>query len=125
MNEAHGFDRLGTAESGRHGAFLGAHFTTDFVAMQKNTVGAGMAQDIDARIAGDRFRAIAPENNFSLQVEHAHADLQAVKDIGERGPVKSRQMPELQRLRWDGTLATAQWHESAICKDRPQVYFRR
>jgi hypothetical protein len=81
MNEAHGFYRLGTTQSRRQGAFLIAHFTTDLVAMEKNAVGAEMAQDVDARIARNLFRAIAPENNLSLQVEHARADLQTIKDI--------------------------------------------
>ena len=48
--------------------------------MQKNVVRAGMAEDIDARIAGDLFGAVAPEDNFFLQVDYAHADLQAVED---------------------------------------------
>ena len=38
-------------------------------------------QHIDPRISGDVFRAIAPENNFLLQIEHTHPDLQTVKDV--------------------------------------------
>jgi hypothetical protein len=40
-----------------------------------------MAEHIDARITRDLLRAIAPEDNFSLQVEHTHAELQAIEDV--------------------------------------------
>src|SRR4029077_15157442 len=81
VNEAHGFDRSGGVERGRHGAFPGAHFTADLVAMQKNVFRAGMAEDIDAGVAGDLFGAIAPEDDFFLQVDYAHPDLEAVEDV--------------------------------------------
>src|SRR5258706_16322567 len=68
-------------QSGSDGTFLVAHFTTDLIAVQKNVAGTRMAQHIDSGIAGDLFSAIAPENNFVLKIEHAHADLQAVEDI--------------------------------------------
>jgi len=49
--------------------------------MQKDVLGAGVAEDIDAGITSDVFSAIAPEDDLLLQVEHAHADLQAVEDV--------------------------------------------
>jgi hypothetical protein len=49
--------------------------------MQKNVFGAGMAEPIDPRIARDLFRAIAPEDNLLLQIEHAYTDLQAVEGV--------------------------------------------
>jgi hypothetical protein len=58
-----------------------AHFATVLVAMQKDILSAGVAEDIDARVTGDVFGAVAPEDNLFLQVEHAHADLQAVEDV--------------------------------------------
>jgi hypothetical protein len=49
--------------------------------MQENIFRAGMAEDIDARIAGYLLRSVAPENNFLVQIKHADADLQAVEDV--------------------------------------------
>src|SRR6266446_3902711 len=68
-------------QRGRDGAFLVTHFTTALVAMQKNIFRAGMTQNIDAGIACDLFRAVAPKNNFFLQIEHTHADSQPIEDV--------------------------------------------
>jgi hypothetical protein len=81
VNETHGFDRPGRLERGCEGAFSSAHFAADLIAMQKNVFGAEMAKDVDAGVAGDLFGAVAPEDDFFLQVDYAHADLQAVEDI--------------------------------------------
>jgi hypothetical protein len=37
--------------------------------------------DIDPGIARDLFRAVTPEDNFVLQIKHAHSDLQAIEDV--------------------------------------------
>jgi len=66
VNEAHRLDGPGIVQGCRHGAFAGAHFTTDLVAMLKNVVGAGMSEDIDAGVPGDLFCVVAPEDNFLL-----------------------------------------------------------
>src|ERR1700678_1218576 len=81
VNEAHGFQRTGVAQGGRHGAFLGTHFTTDLVAVGKDVFGAVMSERIDATIAGDLLGPVAPKDNLFLQVEHAHADLEAIENV--------------------------------------------
>jgi hypothetical protein len=81
VNQAHGFHRFGIVQRGRHGTFSGAGFATIVVAMQKNIIRAGMAEDIDARIARYLFRAVAPEDDFLMQIKHADADLQAIEDV--------------------------------------------
>ena len=81
VNQAHGFHRFGIVQRGSHGTFSGAGFATIVVAMQENIIRAGMAEDIDARIACYLFRAVAPEDNFLMQIKHADADLQAIEDV--------------------------------------------
>ena len=49
--------------------------------MQKNILGAGVPQHIDARIPGDVFCAVAPERNLFLQINYADTDLQLVEDV--------------------------------------------
>jgi len=51
------------------------------VAVLQNTLGTEVAEYVDAFIPRNVRRAITPENNFLLQIEHAHADLQAVQDV--------------------------------------------
>ncbi|MGA8527821.1 MAG: hypothetical protein WA654_00410 [Candidatus Sulfotelmatobacter sp.] len=81
VNEGDRFHGFGVVQGGGDEALLVAHFTTVPVAMQKDVVSAGVAEDIDAGVTGDVFGAVAPEDNFFLQVEHAHADLQAIEDV--------------------------------------------
>jgi hypothetical protein len=49
--------------------------------VQKNVLGAGVPQHIDARIPGDVFCAVAPERNLFLQINYADTDLQPVEDV--------------------------------------------
>ena len=50
-----------------------------------------MTEHIDARIACELFRTVAPEDDFLLQIEHAYADLQLVEDVAVHfGILKSR-----------------------------------
>jgi hypothetical protein len=55
---------LASCKAGGDGAFLGAHFATFLVAMQKNVVGTGVAQHVEAGVTGDLFGAVAPEHDF-------------------------------------------------------------
>src|SRR5580658_10498230 len=81
MKQAHSFNGFGIMQGGSHGTFSGAGFATDLVAVQENIFGAGMAEDIDAGIAGDLFGTVAPEDDFLLQIEDDDADLQAIQDV--------------------------------------------
>ena len=63
MDEADGFVRLTTMNSGCDGTFFGAHFATVLVAMLKDVIGAKVPQHIDAVVTGNFLRAITPENN--------------------------------------------------------------
>jgi len=91
VNRAGGLYRRGIVQGGCHGAFSGAGFATIVVAVQENIFGAGVPEDIDAGIARYLLRAVAPEDDFLVQIEHAHADLQAIEDVAVNlGILKSR-----------------------------------
>jgi hypothetical protein len=61
------------------------------IAVQKNVFSARMAEDIDSRIASYFFRAVVPEDDFLLQIEHTDPDLQAIEDVAvDRGILKGR-----------------------------------
>src|SRR5271166_4321772 len=79
MNEAHGLHRLGIVQGDCDGTLVNAHLTAGMVAVLKDVVGAGVTQHIDARIAGELLGAVAPEDDFSLQIEDAHADLEGIE----------------------------------------------
>jgi hypothetical protein len=81
MDEGQGFHRFGIVQGGGDRAFLVAHFATVLVAMEKDVLGADVAEDIDTGITSNLFGAVAPEDDLLLQVENAYADLQAVEDV--------------------------------------------
>jgi hypothetical protein len=81
MYENYSFHRFGIVQGGGDRAFLVAHFASVLVAMQQDVLSAGVAKDIDARVTGGVFGTVAPEDDLSLQVENAHADLQAIEDV--------------------------------------------
>ena len=80
-NLAEGLDGFAIVKGRRHGAFPGTGFAIILVAMQENIFGARMAEDIDARVSGDLFGTITPENNFLMQIEHDDADLESIEDV--------------------------------------------
>ena len=51
-------------------------------------------------VARDLFRAVAPEDNFFLQIEHAHADLQAVEDVAVSLGIAKGWHSRLQEFCW-------------------------
>src|SRR6202522_2349659 len=75
MNEAGSFHRFAVGNGGVERTFFHAHFAAHLIAVQKNVVAAGVAEHVDAGVAGDFFRAVAPEDDFSLQVDDTDADL--------------------------------------------------
>src|SRR5208283_855011 len=81
VNKAHGLDRLRIVQGDGERTLIGTHFTAALVTVLKNVVGAGVAEHIDARVARDLLRAVAPENNLALEIENTDANLQAVEDV--------------------------------------------
>jgi hypothetical protein len=69
-------------ECGRHGASSGAHFTAFFAAVEKNIFRTRGSENIDPRVACDLVRAVAPENNFPVQIEKADPDFEHIEDVG-------------------------------------------
>src|ERR1700693_4876117 len=57
-----------------------------------------MSQNVEARIAGDLFGAVAPEDNFFLQIEHTDADLQAVENVAANVGIVKGQHVECARV---------------------------
>jgi hypothetical protein len=62
------------------GAIIFAEFATGLIAVQQGFRDAGVADDVVAQVASDSLAAIAPENNFPLQVNDAEAGGQALED---------------------------------------------
>ena len=81
VNEGDRFHGFGVVQGVGDEALLVAHFTTVPVAMQKDVVGAGVAEDIDAGVTGDCSAPSLQKTIFCLQVEHAHADLESIEDV--------------------------------------------
>jgi hypothetical protein len=67
---------------------------------------------------------VAQERRWFLHRQKTGLTPQAKgRRLGQAG-AGSGEKPDLQSFGPDGTLAAADWHESAICRKRPQVYFR-
>jgi hypothetical protein len=81
VNKSHDFDRLRIMQCDRDRTSVGTHFAAVLVAMLQNVIGARVPQDIDPRISRDLLRAVTPEDNCFLEIEHAHTELQAVEYV--------------------------------------------
>ena len=69
-------------ECGGHGASSGANFTTFFVAVENNIFRTRVPENIDPHVACDLLRAVAPENNFPVQIENAAPDFEPSRMSG-------------------------------------------
>src|SRR5579872_4035817 len=81
VDRADQLDRPRVAQSCGQGAMLYAHLATDVIAVQQNVPCAGMAEHVNARVAGELFRTFTPKYNLAPQIEHAHPDLQFIEDV--------------------------------------------
>jgi len=79
VNIAVGFGGMCALDRGSDRTFVAACFACVLVALQKSSPRARSAHDLVTKIAGDAFRAVAPENDFPLKVDNTDSYLQTVQ----------------------------------------------
>jgi hypothetical protein len=62
-----------------NGTFRPTGFTSVLIALQESSSRAKPTHHLVAKAPGNPFGAIAPENDFFLEVDHADSDLQALQ----------------------------------------------
>jgi hypothetical protein len=74
-----------------NGTFRAAGFTSILIALQKSSSRTKPTHNLVAKVPGNPFGAIAPENDLFLHVDHADPDLQALQNASTNpGILKGR-----------------------------------
>jgi hypothetical protein len=79
MEIAFGFAAVRALDGSPNRTFRSTDLTTSLIAVQQRSPRAWPAHDLMAKVAGNAFRSVAPENDLFLKIDHTDSYLQTLQ----------------------------------------------